>query len=351
MDHSNNMPSVNDLENSFFDGAPGQDSKLVAKERNSKKRIQLRHLYWIPSLVYKRIYKTLPGILKDTFFWASSIHKSPASTFIAKTRYDQLRTLIDIKVSNLTLNNVPDNILKKVESTFESGFHISQISDLSELDSLIKSVLSYATPSHAGARPYFKDGKNISITNSFSQYYTFSDGDNKKINLILEKNLDSDFTHHLSALAGYKCSIKDISYTLGIVYGENSNSEMHQDTYSSVAKGFLYLQDIDEGDSPFQYLVGSYLDASFRSHQTNRAVLDKDSHSSGSTRLRGKVLDKGINLYELKSFTGPKGMFIFANTAGYHRKGPHNSNKPRITLACGVKRKGIISKLFINLFN
>ena len=35
--------------------------------------------------------------------------------------------------------------------------------DISELDSLINEVISYATPSHAGARPYFKDGKNSAI--------------------------------------------------------------------------------------------------------------------------------------------------------------------------------------------
>ena len=39
-----------------------------------------------------------------------------------------------------------------------------------------------------------------------------------------------------------------------IVYGENSNSEMHQDTYASVAKGFIYLQDVYDGNSPFEYI-------------------------------------------------------------------------------------------------
>ena len=43
-------------------------------------------------------------------------------------------------------------------------------------------------------------------------------------------------------------------YSLSIVYGENSNSEMHQDTFASVAKGFVYLQDIGEDNSPFEYL-------------------------------------------------------------------------------------------------
>ena len=61
-------------------------------------------------------------------------------------------------------------------------------------------------------------------------------------------------------------------------------------------------------------------------------------------RLEVVFLDK-----KDESFTGEKGTFIVANTAGFHRKGIHKSNKPRITLACGVKRKGLIAKLLINL--
>ena len=109
------------------------------------------------------------------------------------------------------------------------------------------------------------------------------------------------------------------------------------------------LQDVGDGNSPFEYLEGSYLDATFRSKQTNKAVLNNDFHSSGSTRLRGQVLEDAINKYELKTFTGSKGLFVLANTAGYHRKGAHNSTKPRIILACGVKRKGVVGKLIINL--
>ena len=42
------------------------------------------------------------------------------------------------------------------------------------------------------------------------------------------------------------------------------------------------------------------------------------------------MLEDAINKYELKTFTGSKGLFVLANTGGYHRKGAHNSAKPRI---------------------
>ena len=70
--------------------------------------------------------------------------------------------------------------------------------------------------------------------------------------------------------------------------------------------------------------------------------------------MTNKVVITGIGIVspignKLQSFTGSKGLFVLANTAGYHRKGIHNSSKPRIILACGVKRKGVISKFLINL--
>ena len=68
--------------------------------------------------------------------------------------------------------------------------------------------------------------------------------------MFLKKNLDRDFSYYLSVLAGYRCELKDISYSLGIVFGENSNSEMHQDTFSGIAKG---AQDMDISNSPFEY--------------------------------------------------------------------------------------------------
>lgn len=332
-----------------------EDINFFYKKNIRKKkllnRIKVEHIFLIPSYIFKRTYRLMPDILKDLLFGLSVIHKSPSSKLVSQTKYDLIRTLVDIKVSSLSLKSFPKKVQDDIKDTFVSGYHSLHLSNLSEIDELIDSVIHYSNPSHAGARPYFKDGKNKKIEGSFSAYYSFSKKDNHKINKIIRKVLSKDFDYHLSALAGYRCKLEDMSYSLSIVCGENSNSEMHQDTFASVAKGFIYLQDVGEGNSPFEYLEGSYIDATFRSKQTNKAVQDGDFFSSGSTRLRDNILEKAINKYELKSFTGSKGLFVLANTAGYHRKGSHDSAKPRIILACGVKRKGIITKLFINLFS
>jgi len=318
-------------------------------ERSFLQKLKIKHFFALPSIVLKRIYKILPPILKDIIFWAWVPHRAPASNFFARTRYAELRTLIDIKLSFLTLRSMPFKLFDSVKTTFDAGFYSTNLSDTSELDLFVSDVIHYARPTHAGARPYFKDGKNQKIEGSFSAYYNFSKEDNQRISSFILKRIDKDFNCHLSALAGYKCKFNEISYSLGIVYGENSNSEMHQDTFASIAKGFIYLQDVSTDNSPFEYIEGSYKDASFRSSQTNSAVIRNDTQNSGATRLRGKELDDAIKRHKLKTFTGKKGLFILANTAAYHRKGSHNSPKPRITLNFEIKRRGLFSKLLINL--
>ena len=349
MNDLKNAVGVKKIESLFAANIDFPSLKKIDHEKPFLKKIKIRHLFWIPRLLITRTYAVLPKILKDIFFGLSIIHKSPASKMFARTRYDELRILIDTKVSALSMKTIPDCSMDDVKTTFNAGFYTTNLSDVSELDKIIEDVINNTNPSHAGARPYFKDGKNEKIEGSYSAYYSFSKEDNQKVNSILHKNISEEFNYHLSALAGYQCTFNDITYSLSVVYGANSNDEMHQDTYASVAKGFLYLQDVGPKNAPFEYLEGSYLAAKFRSRETNKAVLENNTHSNGSTRLRGEKLQDALTQYKLQSFTGSKGLFVLANTAGYHRKGIHNSSKPRILLACGVNRKGIISKFLINL--
>jgi hypothetical protein len=314
-------------------------------------KFNIKNLYVISNFLLKKTYRLFPNLFKDIFFWGYVSHKTPSTKIFARTKYDEFRTKLDIQASSLVIKAFPQNHANKLQSTFSSGFYSTNVKNIATFNSLIDGVLNYSQSSHAGARPYLKDGKNRQIEGSFSAYYSFSKEDSEKITMLLDRSLGEDFNYHLSVLAGYKCSLIDASYSLGIVFGENSNSEMHQDTFSSIAKGFIYLQDTDENHSPFEYLAGSYLDAPFRSFQTNQAVLNDDTFASGSTRLREKVLDDSIHKYSLQTFTGSKGLFVLANTAGYHRKGVHNSAKPRITLNFEIKRKGIFGKFIRNLLS
>jgi len=350
MESSNSLHNIEKIESMFPENVDSLINKNLNEEKNMISRFSYKKLKLVPAFVTKRFYRILPAILKDIIFWSSVTHKSPSSKFFAKTKYDELRTIADIKVSSMTLLGVPKNLKEHVQNTFRSGFYTFNLLNLSDLDILFGDVLTYSKSSHAGARPYFKDGRNEKIEGSFSAYYSFSEAHSKEINRVLNLSLGKDFRHHLSALAGYKCELEDISFSLAIVYGENSNSEMHQDTFSGIAKGFIYLQDITDKDAPFEYLEGTYSDAAFRSKRTNDAVINGDLYSSGSTRLRGRDLEDAMNKYPLRTFTGKKGLFVLANTSGYHRKGSHISSKPRITLNFEIPRKGLMGKFLINSY-
>jgi hypothetical protein len=58
------------------------------------------------------------------------------------------------------MKTFPAEISNQLMETFRSGFFSTKISCISELNPLIDGVLNYAKPTHAGARPYFKDGNN-----------------------------------------------------------------------------------------------------------------------------------------------------------------------------------------------
>ena len=337
------------IEEMFLQNQNFSTSKKNADTKNIFKKLKIHHLFHATSFLRKRLYNVLPSILKDIFYWHSVLHKAPASKTFAKTKYDEFRTLLDIKVSKRALKRAPKRILSNAEKVFRTGYFEQNLDNINELNYLIDKVTEYSRPTHAGARPYFKDGKSLEIENSYSAYYKFSKKDSQKITMFLKKNLDRDFSYYLSVLAGYRCELKNISYSLGIVFGENSNSEMHQDTFSGIAKGFIYLQDMDISNSPFEYLEGSYLDANFRSTQTNKSVIEGGPFSSGSTRIRKSVLEDALSKFHLKTFTGKKGLFVMANTSGYHRKGSHSSQKPRITINFEIKRKGVFGKALANL--
>jgi len=351
MNNSKNLTGADKIEHMFANNISFDTNQKYRHEKKIYSRISINKIYSVYSFLLKKIYKFVPGIVKDIIFVGWVSHKAPSTRFFAKTKYDELRTILDIKFSSLIISAFPLQIKEELRDTFRMGFHETKIQNISLIDRYIDNVINYSKPSHAGARPYFKDGKNQQIEDSFSAYYKFSDEDNKAICKLINQSLTSDYRYYLSVLAGYHCEFKDISFSLGIVFGENSNSEMHQDTFSGIAKGFIYLQDVDATNSPFEYLEGSYMDASFRSNQTNKAVLSEDYYSSGSTRIRNEILRDAINKFKLKTFTGPRGTFVLANTSGYHRKGAHQSTKPRITLNFEIQRKGVFSKLVRNILS
>ena len=123
---------------------------------------------------------------------------------------------------------------------------------------------------------------------------------------------------------------------------------MHQDTFSGIAKGFIYLQDMDISNSPFEYLEGSYLDANFRSTQTNKSVIEGGPFSSGSTRIRKSVLEDALSKFHLKHLLA-KRVYLLWQTLLDTTEKVLIVPKTRITINFEIKRKGVFGKALANL--
>ena len=102
MENKRKLNSIEKIEEMF-----AEDIDLLQSGKSHTKKalekIKIKQLLSIPSFLLKKIYKVLPGVLKDIFFWSSVFHKAPYSKFVAKTKYDEFRTLLDIKASALIL--------------------------------------------------------------------------------------------------------------------------------------------------------------------------------------------------------------------------------------------------------
>ena len=154
------------LKKCFFKIKTLSTSKKNADTKNIFKNLKYIIYFISTSFLRKRLYNVLPSILKDIFYWHSVLHKAPASKTFAKTKYDEQRTLLDIKVSKRALKRAPKRILSNAEKVFRTGYFEQNLDNINELNYLIDNVTEYSRPTHAGARPYFKDGKSLEIENS-----------------------------------------------------------------------------------------------------------------------------------------------------------------------------------------
>ena len=306
----------------------------------------------IKNLLPQRIIKVLKflrGAAKDIFMFQSAAHKSPSLKFTSKTCYEKVRMRLDVAVSRLVIYSAPKKIRNELLNIFNKGTTVFDLGDLAEIDSVLSGVMEYAVPGNGGANPYILGDKKTVIEKSSSTYFEYSLSDSQKINAVIEKRTDENLQYYISALAGYRCSLGNTMIHLAITIGQNSNSELHQDTWCGCAKGFVYLSDVTEKLSPFEYLENSYPDFAFRSKISNNSVLNESETNQPSTRLRGTSLENGLKKFPIKSITGKSGTLILANTSGYHRKGNHDSDLPRVMIYFGFKRKGLAGKFFTNL--
>ena len=83
----NDLKNLSGVEKIEFMFKEGVDFSPTHKKNINIRRFRLikpRHLFWIPSLIIKKIYRFLPNLLKDIFFFLSINHKAPKTKMFAK---------------------------------------------------------------------------------------------------------------------------------------------------------------------------------------------------------------------------------------------------------------------------
>ncbi len=80
-----------------------------------------------------------------------------------------------------------------------------------------------------------------------------------------------------------------------------------------LVKVFIYLEDVDEGAGPLEYVLGSIGGGRYAREWPWRPL--------GDTYPPAEEFDRRIPADAVKTFTGPAGTMIFCNTSGFHRGG------------------------------
>ena len=150
-----------------------------------------------------------------------------------------------------------------------------------------------------------------------------------------------------SWVLGYPVEESDIVYSLGISRGRNSNSYLHSDCYYPLVKGFVYLTDVDASMGPFEYASGSTSIselASIHSSYTQAISTSQTSPSTLSPRITSSNQLTSLEA-SIKSFSGPIGTLVLADTHGVHRKGHHPSADFRKLITFEIRRHALFHRV------
>jgi ectoine hydroxylase-related dioxygenase (phytanoyl-CoA dioxygenase family) len=105
-----------------------------------------------------------------------------------------------------------------------------------------------------------------------------------------------------------------------------SSQRWHRDFNDKhLLKAFLYLVDVDEDTGPFQYVPGSAPGGRYADAWPWKPL---GENYPPENELEKRIPDDGV-----RTFTGPKGTFLFCNTSGFHRGG-FATGKARVLATC-----------------
>ena len=116
-----------------------------------------------------------------------------------------------------------------------------------------------------------------------------------------------------------------------------SSQRWHRDFNDKhLLKAFVYLVDVDDGTGPFQYVPGSAPGGRYADAWPWRPL---GENYPPENELEKRIPEEGV-----KTFTGPKGTFLFCNTSGFHRGG-FATAKPRVLATCTYSSPASLASL------
>jgi len=97
---------------------------------------------------------------------------------------------------------------------------------------------------------------------------------------------------------------------------DNSNTDLHSDTFYTITKAFLYLDDIDAQNGAHRYVPGSH-------RLTPRRLWFEYLNSISRKQTAPRITDEEAPLYGkgIRSFECPANTLVMANEQGFHARG------------------------------
>lgn len=114
---------------------------------------------------------------------------------------------------------------------------------------------------------------------------------------------------------------------------------LHRDTFHSAIKLWLFLEDVEEADGPFQYVARSHRMTAARYRwelARAREAAAPGRGGGGSFRIDTQEL-AALDLEQPRSYPVPANTLIVADVRGFHRRGPAKLGATRLALYANLR--------------
>ncbi len=136
---------------------------------------------------------------------------------------------------------------------------------------------------------------------------------------------------------------------------DDPQCEVHQDTFHSSVKAWLFLTDVAIEDGPFTYVPGSHRLTPARLAWERRMSLNMSPDTARLTR-RGSFRASAADLREMglpppRAFTVAANTLVVADTYGFHARGPSSRPSKRVEIFASGRRNPFLPWTGLDAFS